>query len=410
MIAAVLTAAMSISLGAAGVSAADNSVSGFEPALDTETEATLYFLGNYGNFEALDQVALDFKNYYPNVDVIYTKLDDYRNDIANRFVTGEEIDLFMCSWWDEAFPGNGNIIENAEDLGTTGIDFSNLNPDMLSLGAVDETQLMVPLYVDCCGYMVNLDLFEAAGAEVPTNSEELLTACEKLAAAGYEKPIYIRSGAYGRSFTGTYMEQRLGGSDETAALEETIAKMDELYASGYVNDEGNTLEDAYNAMILRFFEGDIPLEPIIVSNYSGTKKREAKSEAFTANPFNYAFIPAFYGETSDRTYINELGSVYVGVYKGSEQLEMANEFLRFMLTDDEMYTFQTIKNMPTANVTNGMDTFPYLKEADLYYSTEEGISSLDEEYAMDVLNEYDAGGDHAGMYEMLNGFLENGLG
>ena len=399
----------------AAASAADNapaavsSESGFVPALDTGTEAMLYFVGSWGNFEALDQVAVDFQVYYPNVQIVYTKLDDYGSDLANRFATGEEVDLFTSSWWDGEYQQNQNIADHAEDLNTAGLDLSVINPDMLSGGEVNGKQVLIPLYLQAFGYMVNLDIFKAAGVAVPTNYRELLDACEKLSAAGYEHPIYVNSSFYGRSFSGFYMKQLLAGDDAAAALDTTIARIDELYSSGYVTDEGDTLEDSYNAMILRFFEGDVPLQSISTSNFSGTKKREAKSEAFTAAPFEYAFIPAPYGDDSDYAYINQLGSLYVGVYKDSPNRDLANEFLRFLLTDEEMYRMQSIKNMPTAFLSNGMDTFPYLKSADVFYAAEPGISALLEEYGLNTLSRYTSSGSHDEMIDLMRSYMENGL-
>ena len=381
----------------------------FAPALDTSTEATLYVVGSWGNFEALDQVALDFQKYYPGVEVVYTKLDDYRNDLANKFVTGEEIDLFMNAWWDTEYTANDNIIENAEDLYDSGIDFSNIDPDMLSTGLAGDELVMVPIYLDTYGCMVNTDIFAAAGVDVPGNYEELLSACEALAAAGYDQPIYANSSIYGKTFTGYYMERLLAGSDEVTALDETIAHIDALYDTGYVSTEGDSLEDSYNAVIMKFFEGDTAIVPFSGSSYSGTKKREAKSEEFTAEPFSYAFIGAPYSDGDGSVYIDQLGTIYMGVYKNSTQIDLANEFLRFMLTNDEMLVLQEIKNMPTTNIYNGLDNFPYLADAELYCNTTEGISSLDEERINNVLNLYEPGTDHAEMYEKMNDYLENGI-
>ena len=394
------TASSSSAAGSGESSSASSAAEGFAPALDTDIQATLTVVGSWGNFEALDQAAVDFKEYYPNVEVVYTKLSDYRSDLANRFATGEEIDLFITDWWDAGYAPCQNIIDNAEDLNEAGIDFSNLRSDMLVTGNVDGKQVLVPIYLQICGYMVNLDLLEKAGVDVPSGRGEVMAACEKLAAAGYEKPIYINSAGYGRAFEGRYMEHRIGGSDEMTALEQTIAEMDELYASGYVNDEGNTLEDGYNAMIMRFFEGDIPMQACYAANFSGTKKREAKSEAFTANPFRYTLIPAV-GEDG-RGFINQLGTLYMGIYKDTPNRELADEFLRFLLTDKEMAVLQSIKNMPTANVNNGMDCFAYLKAAELYSTAdEERITAADEEHTLDTLGSYVPGGDHAAMYEKM---------
>ena len=383
---------------------------GFQPSLSADTKATLYFVGSWGNFEALDQVALNFQAYYPGVEVVYVKLDDYRNDLANRFVTGEEIDLFMTDWWDVDYPQSADIIANAEDLNTTEIDFSHLNADMLSLGVVDGAQLMVPIYQQTFGFMINLDLFEAAGAEIPTTYSELLTACEVLAAAGYEQPIYEHDTHYGRSFCGYYLNLVRSGMEEHEAMDATLARMDELMATGYVNTEGNSLADSYNAMILRFFEGDIPMQPIPAANYSGTAKREANSEAFTANPFSYTYIPVPYGDEVSDVYLNELGSIYVGVYKNSPQAELANEFLRFLLTDEEMLVLEQVKNQSTSNINNGMELVPCFADRSFFSPMAEGMSGAAEAAAVNSLKNYSSdSADHSEILTAFEGYLENGF-
>ena len=417
LISALLASAMLLSLTACTSKKTDTEATAapaeeqaaFTPALDTDTAATLYFEGNWGNFEALDQVALDFQKYYPNVEVVYEQLSDYRADLANKFATGEGIDLFMAGWWDTAYTPNQDIIDNAEDLSGAGLDLSSLNADMLAAGQADGAQTMVPIYLETFGYMINVDLFKAAGAEVPTTYEEMLAACEKLKAAGYEQPIFANAKYFGKTYVGYFMDQRANGSDAQQALTDTLAKADEFAATGYVSFDADTLEDSYNAVILRFFEGDIPIVPFPAGQFSGTKKREAKSEAFTAKPFEYAFIPAACGDTNS-AYICQCGSIFVGVYKDSKQLDLANEFLRFLLTDDEMLVMQQIKNMPTANVNNGMANFPYLKAAELKYAAAEGVTSVDDEYAIETLNLYSAAGDHTAETEKLTDMMTNGIG
>ena len=408
-----LALAMLLSLSACGAEKTETGTAapaeqGFTPALDTSAKATLYVVGGWGNFEALDQVALDFKNYYPDVDVVYTKLDNTREDMANRFATGEEINLFICDWWDIANVTNTEILLNAEDLNQAGIDFSNLNAELLKTGEYDGQQVMLPIYLQIMGYMVNLDLLESAGVEVPTDYSSLVSAAGQLTEAGYEKPIYIDSGHYNRTFVAYYLQQLINGEEDKAALDDTLAKMGALYEAGYINEEGNTLEDTYNAMILRFFEGDVPIQIIPTGNFCGTAKREAKSEAFTASPFRYEFVPMAF-EDNGAAYVNQTGSLYIGVYKNADDLELTNEFLRFMFTDSEMAVLRNIKKMPTSNQNNGLEGFPYISWDRLIYVTEEKITAEDEEIANSALKLYEVGSENSAVYERLEYLNQNGI-
>ena len=47
---------------------------------------------------------------------------------------------------------------------------------------------------------------------------------------------------------------------------------------------------------MKFFEGDVPFWVCDTEKVSGMKKRESKSEAFSANPFEYEFTFAPMGD------------------------------------------------------------------------------------------------------------------
>ena len=178
-----------------------------------------------------------------------------------------------------------------------------------------------------------------------------------------------------------------------------------LYDAGDLNLEGDSLDDNYEALLLRFFEGDIPMISAGESTYSGAAKREAKSETFSENPFSYAFVPAVYDE-SKAPYTMQLGGLCMGIYKETEQLDLVNEFARFLLSDEEMLVLQEIKHLPTSNLVNGREEFPYLQtEKETYCASAEGISVMDEQIFTDSIDLYIPGGDTAAAEEKLQEFL-----
>ena len=67
---------------------------------------------------------------------------------------------------------------------------------------------------------------------------------------------------------------------------------------------------------------------------SGTKKRESRSEAFIANPFSYTFVPIpMSDEGAD---FLDMPNLQFSVNKDSANLDMANEFMRFLITAPEL--------------------------------------------------------------------------
>ena len=58
------------------------SAAGFTPRLDPKTESSITVAGSYNNFEALETEFNRFAEYYPNVKMNYTYLDNYNGIIA----------------------------------------------------------------------------------------------------------------------------------------------------------------------------------------------------------------------------------------------------------------------------------------------------------------------------------------
>ena len=67
---------------------------------------------------------------------------------------------------------------------------------------------------------------------------------------------------------------------------------------------------------------------------SGTKKRESRSEAFIASPFTYTFVPI--PMTDEGAYFLDMPNLQFSVNKDSQNLDMANEFMRFLVTSQEL--------------------------------------------------------------------------
>ena len=87
-------------------------------------------------------------------------------------------------------------------------------------------------------------------------------------------------------------------------------------------------------MILRFFEGDVPMMFCSGDTVSGTKKRESQSEAFIANPFEYTFAPVPISD--EGVSFLDMPNLQFSVNKDSANLDMANEFMRFLVTPQEL--------------------------------------------------------------------------
>ena len=121
------------------------------------------------------------------------------------------------------------------------------------------------------------------------------------------------------------------------------------HAYGFVNDCGidtgvcGEIENNYDAVILRFFEGDVPMMTASGDTVSGTAKRESRSEAFAANPFSYTFVPI--PMSDDGATFLDMSNLQFSVNKDSENLDMANEFMRFLITSEELSNMAQLKGL-----------------------------------------------------------------
>ena len=52
---------------------------GFKPSMDTSSAFHINIAGGYSNFEALEAEFDRFNEYYPDVELVFTKIDDYNN-------------------------------------------------------------------------------------------------------------------------------------------------------------------------------------------------------------------------------------------------------------------------------------------------------------------------------------------
>ncbi len=105
------------------------------------------------------------------------------------------------------------------------------------------------------------------------------------------------------------------------------------------------ITDEYDQLIMRFFEGDVPMMLAAGDVVSGTAKRESKSDAFSAHPFKYRFFTAPAGDEGGY-FINSI-SICFSVNKHSRDIDMANEFMRFLISKKELSNMAGLKRLIT---------------------------------------------------------------
>ena len=348
-----LTLMMILSMTACGSEKQEETVQeGFKPSLDTSVSCNIKIAGGYDNFEALEAEFDRFNEYYPNVKLAYTKVDDYNNMIGTVLDGNDAPDIYVNYSWMYGRDQYKSSIDHAENLAdpAIGLDLNLIRSNIL-LNTDDGTLPMVPVFSNTYGMLVNQSLFEKEGLSVPTTYDELIEVCNSFRDKGYDNPIMgfskeettsIFTLAVYPLFCDSVADDKdavdkLNSLDASAGeyMRSSLEKVTQFLDDSGVNlNECDKIEDNYEAVILRFFEGDSPMMTCSGDTVSGTKKRESRSETFTANPFTYTFVPLPIAD--DGAIFLDMSNLQFSVNKNGANLDVSNEFMRFLITSEEL--------------------------------------------------------------------------
>jgi len=194
-----------------------------------------------GYKDTIERFNKDYEGKY-HVTPITTNLEEYYNKLNALVAAGETPDVFIVSpgpqLTDYVAPGYAAPLD--EYLNKDGWKDTFTSDAVFSQQTYDGKIYAVPLNTAaaCCFY--NTEMFEAAGASVPTNWDEMIAACDKLQAAGYT-PVTISAGtAWCLSMVAGYLCEAEGVD---------LAKL----ADGSASWEDGKLENACNKL-LKFSE------------------------------------------------------------------------------------------------------------------------------------------------------------
>ena len=318
---------------------------------NTQEEIDIKIVGSYDNFEALEAEFTKFNEQYPNVRLSYKKIDDYENTIVSVLEGNSKPNIFFSTtkmFEDEKY---NSVVNHMEDLSSESL---NLDLDCIRDGLIDQSngkKLYIPVFSRTYGMLINKSLFLKENIEIPSNWDELVNVCNSFKAKNYKSPMmgYSKDSSSCLMNTVAYplFLAELNDSSEALAkaksfdpsageyMRGALNKVDSLIDLGAVDlDECDKIDDNYNKVILRFFEGDVPMMICTADTVSGTKKRESQSKAFLDNPFDYSFYPI--PLTSEGGYFIDSPSIKFSVNKDCDNLDMTNKFMKFLITNKEL--------------------------------------------------------------------------
>ncbi len=341
----------------------EETADGSDLAMNTDTNCKITVVGDYKNFEALEAEFVKFNKIYPNVQLNYIYKDDYTNMLGTILAGDSKPNIFFSR---TSMIGNkqyDSVVAQMEDLSDPAL---KMNLDCIRPGLINRdaegSVRMVPVFSRTYGMLVNNDLFKKEGLSVPTTWTELMAVCEAFRAKGYPSPMMGFSRDSSSCFMNTvaypYFVATLAENPEALTLANNLdpaageymrpalETVEQLIRNGCIDlDECDKIENNYEAVILRFFEGDVPMMICAGDTVSGTKKRESVSKVFPNSPFDYAFTPI--PLTEEGGYFIDSPSVQFSVNKNCDNLDMTNEFMRFLITNEELNAMASIKRLVT---------------------------------------------------------------
>ncbi len=354
---------MTAGLVACGAKKKEAETEGFKPALNTAQSCHIDVAGGYDNFEALEAEFDRFNEFYPNVQLSYVKLDDYNNVLGTTLKGNDKPNIFFSYTWMIGNEQYDSVYAHMEDLSdpALGLNLDCIRPGLINHGS-DGKVMLVPVFSRTYGMLVNNDLFEKEGQSIPTTWTELTKVCDAFRSKGYSSPMmgYTLKSSCSFMYTVAYpmFVATLAGNPEALKkanaldpaageyMRPALETVENFIKGGYIDlAECDKIEDSYTKVILRFFEGDVPMMICQGDTVSGTKKRESQSEAFSKTPFEYTFYPIPMGEEGG--YFIDSPSIQFSVNKDCDNLDMTNEFMRFLIATEELNAMASVKRLVT---------------------------------------------------------------
>ncbi|CBK75841.1 ABC-type sugar transport system, periplasmic component [Butyrivibrio fibrisolvens 16/4] len=202
LMSAMMIASVFTGCGSSGGATSDSN-SGSDASADGVQEITWMFwddldatqdLISLGYKETIERFNKDYEGKY-HVTPITTNLEEYYDKLNALVAAGETPDVFIVSpgpqLTDYVAPGIAAPLDDY--LAQDGWKDTFTSDAVFTQQTYDGKIYAIPLNTAaaCCFY--NTEMFEKAGAKVPTNWDEMIDACDKLQAAGFT-PITISAG------------------------------------------------------------------------------------------------------------------------------------------------------------------------------------------------------------------------
>lgn len=271
----------------------------------------------------IEDSVTEYHELHPNVTIVQDGVtgEQYKTKIKTAFAAGEAPDIsymFSGGSFVKPYIDAGYLLPIDEYLSEDTL--TKVLPGTIEQATFNDTIYSLPTITFLANLYCNTEMFEAAGAEIPTTWDELLVACEKLNAAGYT-PILMGEkdrwpGMYwydiiaARTAGNAAIEEAFGDPTKfnTEPFIEAAAKLQELVNVGAFND--NMMSMSYDEMVEGFAAGQGAMiyqanwiHPSLQAETAATNGK-VTCVAFPVIEGMAGDITEFSGGTTDGYYIN----------------------------------------------------------------------------------------------------------
>ena len=344
--AGVVIGAMVLGLAACGSSStststtttttADETDGADEAAADDGEVKTIYIYQMKTEIQdALEEVCAKYSETHPGVEFICESAsDNYSTSLKSMFEGGDAPDIFSVQGYNDAVLWQSHLADLSDQPWV-----ENMVEASAANVTVDDKVIAWPFSVEFAGYVYNTSLFEQAGIEeVPTTSEALGEAVDKLTELGVSIPItecYLDWYQLGNFM----INLGFAGQDDPAAFIQGLNDGTESFVGNEVWEEladyiayEYSIASAQDSMAFNLQTSQVGSQDIAIT-IGGNWSQPTYDDIDPELPVALMGIPySSNEEENDQLY---LVGTYWGINADSDVAEECKEFFTWLTTDEE---------------------------------------------------------------------------
>ncbi len=301
-----------------------------------------------GTYNAVTEIVEDFIKQHPGVEIeLSSQGSDYESLMKAKMAANDLPDVFATHGWSVNRYSEYLLPLNDQEW------YENLNEEIIpSISDSDGNIYTLPLNVDKAGMIYNYKILEEIGCDIPKTWDDFLVCCEKAKAAGYT-PIYLAGKDSGKtagilnilfaSFieadnSSGQIEALKSGNAEASMFEAPLNFLVELKDNGYFNVDYVTADAS-----------GIPEKLAGGNVLFAMESNSTMADAYNLNPestLGMMAVPTVSAEIE--TFLTGGEKEAYGVWKDSENQEIALELLNFMAKPENIEKVSSASGMPVS--------------------------------------------------------------